>query len=183
MTPMTTTAPGGIAVLPEHGAWTATTASPIGPLTLTARDGRLVRLTMEDQAHLVAPPGDARRDPAALAGVIGQLEEYFDGTRTVFDVPLALSGTPFQQEVWSALCAIPYGEAVSYGDLARQVGRPGASRAVGQANGRNPVAVIVPCHRVVAAGGGLGGYGGGTGRKTLLLELEQGRGGRRSGDR
>jgi len=166
-------APSDGGLVPDAGVWTATVGSPVGPLTLTARDGALVGLTMEDQAHLVAPPAGARRDPAALAGVAAQLEEYFAGERRAFTVPVVLEGTGFQRQVWSELCAIPYGTVVSYGELARRVGWPGASRAVGQANGRNPVAVVVPCHRVVAADGGLGGYSGGLERKAVLLDLER----------
>ncbi len=151
--------------------------SPIGPLTLVARGGRLTNLVMHDQAHGIDPPPDSRRDTAAFADVVDQLEQYFAGERTDFDVPLDLAGTEFQCRVWAQLRAIPYGETISYGELARRVGNPRASRAVGLANGRNPVAVIVPCHRVIAADGGLGGYGGGPARKTHLLELEQGRSG------
>ena len=147
--------------------------SPIGPLTLTARDGRLTGLAMQDQAHATGVPPGSRRDDAHFADVTRQLDEYFAGTRTGFDVPLHLEGTPFQRSVWAQLLAIPYGETVSYGEVARRLGNPGASRAVGLANGRNPVAVIVPCHRVIAADGGLGGYGGGADRKTLLLDLER----------
>ena len=146
--------------------------SPIGPLTLLARDGRLTHLVMEDQAHATAVPEGGVRDDAALAEVGRQLDEYFAGTRTTFDVPVRLEGTGFQRAVWEQLCAIPYGETISYGELARRVGNPKASRAVGLANGRNPIAVIVPCHRVIAADGSLGGYGGGLDRKTTLLALE-----------
>jgi methylated-DNA-[protein]-cysteine S-methyltransferase len=149
--------------------------SPIGPLTLTAEDGYLTGLHMHDQRH--APPlaADAVRDDAWFAGIIGQLAAYFDGGLTEFQIPMKLDGTDFQQRVWSELCAIPYGETISYGELARRVDNPKASRAVGLANGRNPIAVIVPCHRVIASNGGLGGYGGGLDRKTWLLELEAGR--------
>jgi methylated-DNA-[protein]-cysteine S-methyltransferase len=147
--------------------------SPIGPLTLVGRAGRLTRLDMEDQAHASPVPEAARRDDAAFADVCSQLDEYFAGTRTGFDVPLLLEGTEFQRAVWAQLCAIPYGGTISYGELARRVGNPKASRAVGLANGRNPVAVIVPCHRVIAGDGSLGGYGGGLDRKTTLLDLER----------
>ncbi len=105
-----------------------------------------------------------------------QLEEYFAGERTSFDIPLAPEGAPFEREVWRALEEIPYGETVSYGEIARRVGQPTAARAVGTANGRNPIAVIVPCHRVIGADGSLTGYGGGLERKRLLLELERGQG-------
>jgi len=163
--------------MPEPTAPTLVTTvdSPIGPLTLMARDGRLTHLVMEDQAHAVAPPPGSRRDDDVFAEVASQLDEYFAGQRTSFDVPMTLEGTDFQRRVWAELCAIPYGETISYGELARRVGSPKASRAVGSANGRNPVAVIVPCHRVIAADGSLGGYGGGLDRKVHLLGLEQGR--------
>jgi methylated-DNA-[protein]-cysteine S-methyltransferase len=147
--------------------------SPIGPLTLLGRGGRLTNLVMDDQAHAVTPPPDSRRDDDAFAGVADQLAEYFAGDRRDFDLPLELEGTEFQRRVWAQLRAIPYGETISYGELARRVGNPRASRAVGLANGRNPVAVIVPCHRVIAADGGLGGYGGGSERKIHLLDLER----------
>lgn len=161
--------------MPEPSAPTLVTMidSPIGPLTLMSRDGCLVRLSMEDQAHAVAPPSDGRSDDDAFADMTVQLAEYFAGERTCFDVPLELEGTEFQRRVWSELCAIPYGETISYGELARRVGNPKAYRAVGLANGRNPVAVIVPCHRVISSDGSLGGYGGGLERKVHLLELEQ----------
>jgi len=103
-----------------------------------------------------------------------QLAEYFSGRRRVFDLPLDLEGTAFQREVWEALRRIPYGETCTYGELARAIGRAGGARAAGAANGANPVAIIVPCHRVLAAGGGLGGYAGGLERKRFLLELERG---------
>jgi methylated-DNA-[protein]-cysteine S-methyltransferase len=103
-----------------------------------------------------------------------QLAEYFSGRRRAFDLPLDLEGTAFQREVWEALRRIPYGETCTYDELARAIGRAGAARAAGAANGANPVAIIVPCHRVLAAGGGLGGYAGGLERKRFLLELERG---------
>jgi methylated-DNA-[protein]-cysteine S-methyltransferase len=102
-----------------------------------------------------------------------QLREYLDGERRAFDLPIHLPGSPFQERVWGELRRIPYGETISYGELARRVDLPAASRAVGRANGSNRIAVIVPCHRVIAAGGGLGGYGGGLPAKRLLLDLEQ----------
>ena len=104
-----------------------------------------------------------------------QLREYFDAARQRFDVELALAGNPFELRVWGALREIPYGATASYGAIARQIGSPAAARAVGLANGRNPIAVIVPCHRVIGADGGLTGYGGGLERKRLLLDLEAGK--------
>ena len=106
-----------------------------------------------------------------LKETASQLDEYFAGERTDFDIPMELDGTEFQRDVWNELSRIPYGETISYGELARRVGRPNGPRAVGQANGRNPVAVIVPCHRVLASNG-IGGYGGGLEVKRELLALE-----------
>jgi len=146
-----------------------TTDSPIGELLL-AGDGAALQLL-----HMDGTPAAAwERDDDAFAEVRAQLAEYFAGDRRDFDVDLALAGTPFQQEVWEALRAIPYGETISYGELAQRVERPWASRAVGAANGRNPVAIIVPCHRVIGADGTLTGYGGGLERKRTLLDLEHG---------
>jgi methylated-DNA-[protein]-cysteine S-methyltransferase len=151
--------------------------SPIGPLTLIGRDGRLVGVLMEEMRHEpdAATLGDAvpvDSDPVLAAGA-DQLNAYFRGELTSFDLPLMLDGTPFQQTVWSGLRDIPYGETLSYGELAMRIGQPSASRAVGLANGRNPVAIVVPCHRVIGADGSLTGYGGGMDRKRFLLGLEQ----------
>lgn len=151
--------------------------SPIGPLTLIADGGRLSGVRMEISRHEpdasalgVARTADA--DPV-LAAAAGQLHAYFRGVLTAFDLPLAMEGTPFQRSVWTELLAIPYGQTISYGQLAKRIGQPSASRAVGLANGRNPVAIIVPCHRVIGADGSLTGYGGGMDRKRYLLALEQ----------
>ena len=149
--------------------------SPIGPLTLAGEDGVLTRLDMHEQRHLSPDRETWTRDDHAFDDVVEQLGAYFDGDLKEFDVRLRLDGTPFQQTVWAALQEIPYGETWSYAELALHVGKPGAQRACGSANGRNPVAIIVPCHRVIAASGGLGGYGGGLDRKRHLLDLEQGR--------
>jgi methylated-DNA-[protein]-cysteine S-methyltransferase len=152
-------------------------ASPIGPLTLISQDGRLAGVHMEitryepDAAALGAAV-TAAAEPV-LDAAASQLRSYFAGELTRFDLPLALEGTSFQRSVWTGLLTIPYGETVSYGDLARRIGQPSASRAVGLANGRNPVAIIVPCHRVIGADGSLTGYGGGMDRKRYLLALEQ----------
>ena len=126
----------------------------------------------EDELRGLYPA--ARHDPSAppLPALRRQLAEYFAGERTRFDLPLAPAGTDFQRRVWSALRDIPYGETRSYAELARTVGRPRGSRAVGQANRRNPIGVVIPCHRVIAADGGLGGYAGGLDRKRRLLEIE-----------
>jgi methylated-DNA-[protein]-cysteine S-methyltransferase len=155
--------------------WCRTVESPVGPLTI-AGDGEAVsNLRMTDQTY--APPDQLewREDPRAFAEVVAQLGAYFAGERTAFDVPLDLRGTDFQQLVWRALLEIPYGETRTYGELARTIGRPNAARAVGLANGHNPVGIIVPCHRVIGADGSLTGYGGGLERKRALLALEQAR--------
>ena len=113
------------------------------------------------------------RDDARFADARAQFTEYFAGQRTEFDLPLdCATGTEFQRLVWRALCDIPYGETISYGELARRIGQPAAVRAVGLANGRNPLSIVVPCHRVVGTGGKLTGYGGGLDRKRHLLDLE-----------
>ncbi|HET6919856.1 MAG TPA: methylated-DNA--[protein]-cysteine S-methyltransferase [Jiangellaceae bacterium] len=152
--------------------WT-TVDSPLGPLLLTADDEGITGLHMDGEAHGPSQPSaDWVEDGSRFEAARHQLQEYFAGDRTEFDLPLRPTGTPFQQEVWSALQSIPYGEVRSYGEIAAQIGRPGASRAVGLANGSNPIAVIVPCHRVIGSSGSLTGYGGGLHRKRLLLDLE-----------
>lgn len=151
-----------------------TVDSPVGPLTLVAHDGVLSGLYMTEQRYRPADETFGPEDPSLFGDAITQLTEYFAGTRTTFDLPLDLIGTPFQRTVWHALCEIPYGETVSYGELAQRLGRPSAARAVGLANGRNPIGIIVPCHRVVGSGGDLTGYGGGLARKRHLLDFEQG---------
>jgi methylated-DNA-[protein]-cysteine S-methyltransferase len=148
--------------------------SPIGDLLLVGDGEALWRLDMQQgRRPTVIDPRWERRDQA-FADVRRQLTEYFDGRRRSFDVPLALEGNSFELRVWDALREIPYGESVSYGEIARRIGQPDAPRAVGLANGRNPIAVIVPCHRVIGANGTLVGYGGGLERKRLLLDLESG---------
>jgi methylated-DNA-[protein]-cysteine S-methyltransferase len=149
--------------------------SPIGELLLLG-DGQVLRgLYMQEGRKPVQIAPRWERSEAPFANVREQLREYFVGERTTFEnLPLALDGAPFERRVWRALQDIPYGETASYGEIARNVGQPGAARAVGLANGRNPIAVIVPCHRVIGANGTLVGYGGGLERKRLLLELEQG---------
>jgi methylated-DNA-[protein]-cysteine S-methyltransferase len=149
--------------------------SPVGELLAAVdSDGRLTRLHFLDGPHTPAPPREWVRDEAAFAELRRQLDAYFAGTRDSFDLDLAPSGTRFQRQVWSALCAIPYGATSSYGEIAHAVGQPGAARAVGGANNRNPIAIVVPCHRVIGAGGALTGYGGGLPRKRWLLALEAG---------
>jgi methylated-DNA-[protein]-cysteine S-methyltransferase len=149
--------------------------SPLGPLLLTADEEGISGVIMDaDLDEQTEPSAGWVEDPARFEEARRQLEEYFAGQRTEFDLPLRAAGTPFQREVWAALQTIPYGEVRSYSEIAAQIGRPGASRAVGLANGRNPIAVIVPCHRVIGASGALTGYGGGLPRKRLLLDLEAG---------
>lgn len=150
-----------------------TVDSPLGPLLLVVRDGALSGLYLGAHEKCPSPDPAWIEDEAPFKDVAHQLEEYFAGTRTDFDVEVDLEGTPFQVEVWTALRAIPYGETISYAELARRIGRPAAVRAVGSANGRNPVSIIVPCHRVIGADGSLTGYGWGTDRKAWLLDHEQ----------
>jgi methylated-DNA-[protein]-cysteine S-methyltransferase len=147
--------------------------SPVGPLTLVAEDGKLAGLYMDKQRHLPAPETFGVPDPDGFTEVVQQLKEYFAGERTDFDLPIAFAGTDFQRTVWTALRDIPYGETISYGELAERIGKPSASRAVGLANGKNPIGIIVPCHRVVGSKGDLTGYGGGIERKRFLLDFER----------
>jgi methylated-DNA-[protein]-cysteine S-methyltransferase len=146
----------------------------IGQLTLSGDGEALTGLYMEHHRHAPPIPADATEDRAPLAEACLQLEQYLAGERTAFDLRLRAEGTPFQLEVWAALREIPYGETISYGELARRIGRPDAVRAVGLANGRNPISIVVPCHRVIGASGSLTGYGGGLDRKRFLLDLEAG---------
>ena len=146
--------------------------SPIGPLTLAGRGSTLMHLRMVDQTHEPDLAGWEPADPDAFADVVSQLDAYFAGTLRTFDVDMRSDGTEFQRRVWTALQTIPYGETRSYGQIAEHIGSPAASRAVGMANGRNPISIIVPCHRVIGSSGGLTGYGGGIERKRALLELE-----------
>ncbi|MDF3298683.1 methylated-DNA--[protein]-cysteine S-methyltransferase [Streptomyces tropicalis] len=150
--------------------------SPYGPLTLVADDGVLCGLYMTDQRHRPPEETFGERDDRPFGEAEDQLAAYFAGDLKDFTLDLRLDGTPFQRSVWDQLRRIPYGETRSYGQLAGALGNPGASRAVGLANGRNPVGIIVPCHRVVGAGGDLTGYGGGLPRKRRLLEFERGAG-------
>jgi methylated-DNA-[protein]-cysteine S-methyltransferase len=147
-------------------------ASPIGRIRLVEREGVLIGLYLADHDH--CPPADPNCESFddILGEAVRQLDEYFGGTRSEFDVSLELIGTPFQVAVWSALRDIPYGATASYADIARSVGRPSAVRAVGAANGRNPISIIVPCHRVIGADGSLTGYGWGIECKAWLLHHE-----------
>ena len=148
--------------------------SPIGELVLVGDEHALHGLYMQGGRTAIAVCDDWEHAEAPFAGARDQLDEYFTGGRTAFDLPLAMEGSPFQRRVWRVLQDIPYGETISYGELARRVGAPATPRNVGSANGRNPVSVIVPCHRVIGADGSLTGYGGGLKRKRILLDLEAG---------
>ncbi|MER7516706.1 methylated-DNA--[protein]-cysteine S-methyltransferase [Streptomyces sp. NPDC126499] len=148
--------------------------SPYDALTLVAVDGVLSRIHMTDQRHRPPEETFGERDPRPFTEAVRQLDAYFAGELTVFDLPLKLIGTPFQLRVWELLRLIPYGETRTYGELAEALGSPGASRAVGLANGRNPVSIVVPCHRVIGTSGSLTGYGGGLDRKKRLLAFESG---------
>lgn len=146
--------------------------SPVGPLTLISNGEALTDVRFENPRYAYAP-APAGKDKI-LDAARRQLDQYFAGTLRAFDLPLAPKGTAFQQRVWQALLTIPYGVTRSYGQQAAAIGSPQASRAVGLANGRNPISIVIPCHRVIGANGSLTGYGGGMARKQLLLELEQG---------
>jgi methylated-DNA-[protein]-cysteine S-methyltransferase len=143
--------------------------SPLGPLALCGREDQLVGLYLPNHP---LPDGLAHTTPV-LARTAGQLAEYFAGTRTAFELPLAPDGTAFQRLVWDQLVAIPHGETRSYGQIAAAIGRPAASRAVGAANGKTPIAIVIPCHRVIGADGSLTGYGGGMPAKQWLLAHER----------
>ncbi|MDR3206918.1 MAG: methylated-DNA--[protein]-cysteine S-methyltransferase [Oscillospiraceae bacterium] len=157
-------------------------ASPMGTLHLYARDNCIIRLDFAQSAEAArwfdnyfTKERAEEGSPPVIAALARELDEYFAGRRTVFTVPYRLYGTEYRQSVWRALAGIPYGEAITYGELARRVGTPKAARAVGGANHHNPISIVVPCHRVVGADGGLTGYGGGIERKAFLLKLENAR--------
>lgn len=148
--------------------------SPQGRMLLVAEGEALCGAYFTDQKHFREPGAGWRRDPdaAPLRQAKRELAEYFDGRRTAFEVPLAPEGTPFQRAVWKAIAGVRFGATLSYAELARRAGRAGSARAAGAATGRNPIGVIVPCHRIVGADGSLTGYAGGLGRKRALLALE-----------
>ncbi len=152
--------------------------SPVGPLLLVGAlsdaEFALVGVSMQEQTHTPEVGTGWVHDDSVFGEVSEQLDQYFAGDRTTFELTIGIDhqATDFQGDVWRALTEIPYGHTASYADVAASVGRPRATRAVGSANGRNPLAIVIPCHRVVAADGGLGGYGGGLQRKELLLDLE-----------
>jgi methylated-DNA-[protein]-cysteine S-methyltransferase len=148
--------------------------TPVGRLLLAGDEAGLRRISFQDGLHPLKPAGDWRRTEEPFRDALAQLRAYFAGELRKFDLALTPEGTPFQLEVWSALRRIPYGKTVSYGGLARQLGRQNASRAVGAANGVNPIPIIIPCHRVIGSDGSLTGFGGGLAIKRRLLELEAG---------
>lgn len=151
-----------------------TIPSPTGDLTLIASDAGLAAVQWHKDKQRKPVPVACVENPAhpVIAAAVTQLNEYFAGTRTAFDLPLDPIGTEFQRAVWAQLLAIPYGETRSYADIARAIGRPTATRAVGAANGQNPLPIIAPCHRVIGSDGALTGFGGGLPNKILLLDLE-----------
>lgn len=147
--------------------------SPVGRLLIAGTNRYLVRICFPVEHEGRPVPADWRRDDAAIETAVGQLRQYFAGHRTRFDLPLRFAGTAFQTRVWSALRDIAFGETLSYGGLAVRIGRPKASRAVGAANGANPLPIVVPCHRVIGADRSLTGFGGGLDAKRFLLAHEQ----------
>lgn len=148
--------------------------SPVGCLTLVARNERLAAVLWEEERENRVRLGELHRDDQhpVLRETVHQLGEYFAGSRRCFELPLDFAGTEFQRQVWAALLTIPFGQTRSYSDIARQIGNPSAVRAVGAANGRNPISIIAPCHRVIGASGGLTGFAGGLPAKQYLLALE-----------
>ncbi len=155
----------------EKTTYYDTIQSPIGDLMLVSDGKALTGLYMNNEKH-AARRAMAIRDKKMLKHPREQLQAYLAGELREFGLALAAEGTPFQQRVWRALCDIPYGETISYGELARRIGQPKAARAVGLANGQNPISIVVPCHRVIGADGSLTGYGGGLARKRWLLAHE-----------
>jgi methylated-DNA-[protein]-cysteine S-methyltransferase len=150
-----------------------TIPSPLGEIFLARNETGLSHICFQEGTTAMTPEPGWLPDPAAFEDVTGQLQAYFAGERKEFALPLAPEGTPFQLTVWQALQTIPYGLTISYGELAREIGQPTASRAVGAANGRNPLPIVIPCHRVIGQDGSLTGYGGGLRFKKALLSLEQ----------
>lgn len=150
-----------------------TLATPIGPLFLLGDMHGLIHVDLPQARRPIARDPAWRHDARAFDDVRGQFDAYFAGARTAFELPLSPRGTAFQRRVWDALCDIGYGETISYAELARRIGNPRAVRAVGLANGANPLSIVVPCHRVIGANGALTGYGGGLEAKRWLLDHEQ----------
>lgn len=147
--------------------------SPIGRLLLVGQDGALVELHFPNKVEQLQIPEEWREMPERFSQPLLQLEQYFSGKRRTFDLSIVLQGTPFQKQVWEALSTIPFGRTSSYGEIARQIGKPKACRAVGMANRKNPIPIIIPCHRVIGQDGSLTGFGGGLAIKQQLLDLER----------
>ncbi|KLU10810.1 MULTISPECIES: methylated-DNA--[protein]-cysteine S-methyltransferase [Kocuria] len=166
----------GLRLSPASSASTtrrhALVESPIGPLALVEENGALAALSVEGARQGPVPDSFGARDDDVLPHVREQLDDYFAGRLQEFDADVVLHGTPFQVRVWNALAQVPYGTTGTYGQLARTIGAPRAAQAVGAANGRNPVSLLVPCHRIIGANGRLTGYAGGMARKEYLLRLE-----------
>jgi methylated-DNA-[protein]-cysteine S-methyltransferase len=156
----------------EDGTWYDEIVTPIGALRLVAGAAGLLAIEFPSRVRDMPAPAGWRRDAGPFRALAGQLAEYFAGRRREFEVTLAPLGTPFQQEVWQALRAIPFGTSISYAELARRIGRPSAFRAVGAANGANPWPIVVPCHRVIGSDRSLTGFGGGLDLERALLRLE-----------
>ena len=156
----------------DSGVFYTTLDSPVGALFLTSNGEAITELFMEKHKGGPKPIGDWRRDDGLFRDAADQLRAYFVGELTEFDLPLATGGAPFQQRVWAELRNIPYGSTISYGEFARRIGAPKAPRAVGAANGSNPISIIIPCHRLIGSNGKLTGYGGGIERKKFLIEFE-----------
>jgi methylated-DNA-[protein]-cysteine S-methyltransferase len=157
---------------PKETVWYDYLPTPIGKLLLAADAKGLREVWFETGKHKKEPDPQWQRNAAKVAFAAKQLNEYFAGARQDFDLPLHPIGTPFQVNVWHALANIPYGATISYGELARRIGQPQAVRAVGAANGRNPIPIVLPCHRVIGADGSLTGFGGGLPTKRFLLAME-----------
>lgn len=149
------------------------TPSPIGAILLARNEKGISHISFQDGEDALIPAPDWQRDDTAFTDAITQLDAYFAGELQEFDLPLAPEGTPFQQSVWRMLQTIPYGHTSTYGELAAEIGQPNASRAVGAANGRNPIPIVIPCHRVIGANGKLTGFSGGLHIKEALLSLEK----------
>jgi methylated-DNA-[protein]-cysteine S-methyltransferase len=167
--------PPQINIAPNRTLYYHWIESPLDKLLLTATEQSLTGLFLQDQKYFpaIAPDWQAQPELPPFLKTQQQLEEYFRGDRQTFDLPLAPAGTTFQQQVWQQLRQIPFGQTWSYGDLAQAIGQPSAARAVGAANGRNPISIIVPCHRVIASNSKLTGYAGGVDRKQWLLNHER----------
>jgi len=155
-----------------HRTWYATIASPFGPICLVSTEQGLVRVDFQCGDRPLQPDPAWQEDTGVLGSAKRQLQEYFQGRRRQFELSLAPAGTPFQHRVWQELQRIPFGTTLTYGELAQRLGMPGGARAVGHANGRNPLAIVIPCHRLIGSDGQLRGYAGGIALKQGLLQLE-----------